>query len=594
MIHTAAGTVHSETLPDNITSIACTSSGNVYLTSGYSVHAWNTQGLLLSEIASITSDCSDFYALAQSGLVYRWAHIHRPKLVKIHEKVEMISCGAQHCVFLSISGSLFVMGNNSYGQISLGKHMRHSKNAVMLQGIACKKVVCGGFHTLVFGRDEVLYSCGLGNMGQLVNGKFVNEEFLTPCVIDEEIGEVIDIYCTEMTSFVKVMPKSDSNLMTFRPSNLEPKNSFLAFIHRQIVADAERKYLAKLAVQEKHKHRKQQIQLERENNIQKTLQIFQTQIIPNWPSMKSDKKVADLVKKGLPSKVRGVVWRLLVGNPYNLTLEIFQEYLEKARGLNRTPTPVPSPPPFGNVNANSDVNLKLKLNSTLISSTSSGEEQSVRDSSLRLISLDIARTFNNLGYFSAESPMSNDLRELLEAASVYRSDIGYIQGMSYVAGMLLLNLELLPAFQVFISVITTPLLISFYKIDQEGIGIREVIFVGILKENLYELYLHLESESMQPAIFLMEWFVTLYSKTLCQEVAVRVWDLYFYFGPMELFKAGIGIMKILNEKLIESDLAGIMETLTHINELVTDPDELVNSLESVKISEHFCKMINNL
>lgn len=563
-LHTLTGTINinsTATLSDDIKSIATTSSGTVYLATSGKVLSWNSQTVLLENIVSVIAECSDFVALSATGEVYRWAHIHTPKLVKLQEKIENISCGAEHSAFVSVTGNLFVMGSNSYGQISLGE-VKHSQSPVFLQGILCRKVVCGGFHTLVLGKNENLYSCGLGNMGQLVTGKFSNVNFLSPCAIEENLGEILDVYSTEMTSFIRVLVKSDSGLSTFRPANLEPKNSFLAFIHRQIVADAERKYLAKVAKQEKHKSAKQLKELERENNIQKKLKLFENEIIPNWAELKSSKKVADLVRQGLPSKIRGTIWRLLIGNPYKLTMELLQASLQKARSL------------------------KVSI--------STGEELSVKDSSLRLISLDIVRTFNNLGYFSPESPLNNDLRELLEAASAYESEIGYIQGMSYVAGMLLLNLDLLPAFQVFIAIITSPLLISFYTIDQEGISIREQIFVGILKENLLDLSLHLEKEGMQPAIFLMEWFVTLYSKTLSQEVAVRVWDLYFYFGNIELFKAGVGIMKILNGQMMESDLAGIMENLTHISEKVTDPDELVMNMALVRVSDQYCKMINEL
>ena len=374
--------------------------------------------------------------------------------------------------------------------------------------------------------------------------------------------KILIVYCTEMTNFSGFTTKQDELSETFRPGNLEPKKFITAFITRQLVAEAERNYLARIANEEKNKLKQQQKQLQREIQIQKTIKLFENRIIPHWQEFRQTKEVSNLIKKGLPSKVRGQIWVLLVNNPHALTEEIFHQNLEKARSVQN--------------------------------SIMSKEELTLRDSSLRLISLDITRTFNNLGYFREDSPMNNDLRELLEAASVYRSDIGYIQGMSYVAGMLLLNLEIIPAFQLFIYIITTPLMLPFYKIEQEGIKYREEIFIGILRENVKDLSEHFENEGVQLAIFLMEWFVTLYSKTLSQEVAVRIWDLYFYFGDTILFKTGLSIMKILYDQLIHCDLTGIMECMSHISESITDPDILISNIDHIKLSEYYLGLINNL
>ena len=92
----------------------------------------------------------------------------------------------------------------------------------------------------------------------------------------------------------------------------------------------------------------------------------------------------------------------------------------------------------------------------------------------------------------------------------------------------------------------------------------------------------------------MEWFVTLYSKTLPQEVSVRVWDLYFYYGESTLFKAGITIMKILKDEILNKDLSDIMTCFTHISEKITDPEKFILQYESIKLPENLKRLINNL
>lgn len=288
-----------------IISIASTSSGDVYLNHKSEVYSWSTQALLLSNVFSISSTFSDFLALTYTGEVYKWAHIHIPAFLFIPEKISVVSSGAEHSAFLSDKGNLFVIGSNSYGQISLGS-VKNALNPVLIEGFYCTKVACGGFHTLILGKDKKIYSCGLGNMGQLANGSFENSEFFTFCKIKEDLGEIIDIYCTELSSLIK-FSKKDIPVNTFRPVNLKPKSSILAFIHRIIVTDAERNYLDKVAQKEKIKEKEKKKQLLRESEIQKSLKLFETTLISNWDSVKNTKLVANLIKKGLPSKVRGEV-----------------------------------------------------------------------------------------------------------------------------------------------------------------------------------------------------------------------------------------------------------------------------------------------
>ncbi|OMJ88022.1 hypothetical protein SteCoe_10090 [Stentor coeruleus] len=561
LVQTNLKPVLSGTFKDDISEVFGTSSGHAYLTKAMEVKSWDSGNTILSRIASVDAECCDFFALNLDGDVYKWAHIHIPKKIFIMEPIMTISCGAQHSVFTSSSEHVYVVGSNVYGQISIGD-IQSTEHPILLEGITAKKVVCGGFHTVLLGKDNLLYSCGLGNMGQLINSNFSNINTLTLCTINEDLGEILDVYCSELTSFVRFSHKFDAGISSFRPGNLQKKNIIETFLHRQQVAAAERNYLQKVENEEKNRNEMIKKQLKREKRIQKALREFEINIIPNWSMVKFSKEVNEHVKNGIPSKFRGKIWALLVGNDNRVSEEDFKEGLKKAKRIEAQAITV--------------------------------EDKNILENSLKIISLDITRTFNNLGYFSEESPLNKDLQELLEAACIYRADIGYIQGMSYVAGCLLLNLDLIQAFQIFISIITSPILLPFYKIDQEGIQVREEIFTGLLKENIIELQEHFDLQGVQPAIFLMEWFVTLYSKTLSQEVALRVWDIYFYFGEITLFKTGIAILQLVSQELLEYDLSGIMDCLSHLAVYVKEPDELINQIDHVRIPETFVRQVHNL
>jgi hypothetical protein len=65
--------------------------------------------------------------------------------------------------------------------------------------------------------------------------------------------------------------------------------------------------------------------------------------------------------------------------------------------------------------------------------------------------------------------MSKDLEEILEAFVVSRPDIGYVQGLSYIGGMLLLYLDKFQSFVALMNIILNPNLVSFYRFNENQV-----------------------------------------------------------------------------------------------------------------------------
>ena len=82
------------------------------------------------------------------------------------------------------------------------------------------------------------------------------------------------------------------------------------------------------------------------------------------------------------------------------------------------------------------------------------------EDSMAIIENDLPRTFANLDYFNIETKEGEEnsrrLRSLLRSFAVYRPDIGYVQGMSYLAGFVLMLGNEFDSFNVFHNIITTP------------------------------------------------------------------------------------------------------------------------------------------
>lgn len=54
-------------------------------------------------------------------------------------------------------------------------------------------------------------------------------------------------------------------------------------------------------------------------------------------------------------------------------------------------------------------------------------------------------------------------------------------------------------------------------------------------------------------MFVPTWFVTLFAKQLPLPLCARVWDLYFVEGERYIYKAAVGILKLLGAKLKQMD-----------------------------------------
>lgn len=542
--------------PDHLIQVASNFSGFITLNKSQVVKS-SCKTSLLTSVKQVASDVSSFYALDTNGAVYKWAHIHSPLALELSEKIIEISAGSQHSVFKTENSEIYVIGSNSYGQISLPS-VSEVQVPVKLSGLKAWKVACGGFHSLLLSPEGKIFTCGLGTMGQLLSGNFVNCESFTERELPTGLGDILDVYCAELTSFVRFVRKVEET----RDGSGSNSSSLLMFLHRQLVASAERSFLDKVKEEVKAQKLIEQKRSQREKKAQEVLVLFESEILPNWKNYKGSKVLADLVKQGLPGKYRGDVWSLLQSSRMKVKRQEYEKLIEDLKELKNK----------------NDFN----------------DGQSTIFTSFKLISLDIFRTFNNLGYFCHDSPLSKDLQLLLELACLYKPETGYIQGMSYVAGMLLLNLDTFRAFSAFISIISGPVLLPFFKIDQEGIHRRTEIFLHVLMENLPEIHSKFEDEGVQLPIVLMEWFVTLYSRTLNQEVSIRVWDMFFLYGEIVLFKVGIAIMKGLVKEILELDMGEVMTCFSNLAEKIKEPDEFVADVVNVKVSENVINIINGL
>ncbi|XP_040905609.1 TBC1 domain family member 12-like isoform X1 [Toxotes jaculatrix] len=330
-----------------------------------------------------------------------------------------------------------------------------------------------------------------------------------------------------------------------RPANLPAKSEEETQRHKleyeEMVAGAKRRELKeaqKKKRQMKERHRQ-------EDSISNAMVIWNNEILPHWDTMKGTRRVRELWWQGLPPSVRGRVWSLAIGNELNITPELYEIFLSRAKEKWRS------------YSETSSVND---------SESDGGASLADRESSLDLIKLDISRTFPSLFIFQKGGPYHDLLHSVLGAYTCYRPDIGYVQGMSFIAAVLILNLEEAEAFITFANLLNKPCQMAFFRVDHELMLKYFAAFEVFFEENLPRLFSHFQTNSLTPDLYLIDWIFTLFSKSLPLDVACRVWDVFCRDGEESLFRTGLGILRLYEDVLLQMDFIHIAQFLTRLPE----------------------------
>lgn len=134
------------------------------------------------------------------------------------------------------------------------------------------------------------------------------------------------------------------------------------------------------------------------------------------------------------------------------------------------------------------------------------------------------------------------ISELLRAFVEYRPDVGYVQGMSYLAAMLLLHIESdEKSFVALASLLAKGHLQYFYTVQHRGIGCHIGVFESVLQKGLPSLHRHFQVIGVVPQMYVIDWWMSLFSRTLPYEIASRCWDL-FLLDEAYLYRISLSLL----------------------------------------------------
>jgi len=318
---------------------------------------------------------------------------------------------------------------------------------------------------------------------------------------------------------------------------------------------------SKLRAEERSEQRKEKLRKEKEKRHAELKAIWNEDILPNFEKeyRKNFKRIRELAFQGIPPSVRVKAWPLLVGNELRITPELFEIFGQRAKRAKQ------------------------------ITHTSGEGAALGREGTVALVHLDLPRTFPALSIFQTGGPCHEQLATVLEAYVCYRPDVGYVQGMSYIAAVLLLNLDEYHAFTCFANTLNNPFYLTFFSMNMDEMRRYMDALEHAMSLFVPKVFRHLKELGINPEVYIMDWVLTIFSKALPLDVAVHVWDVVFTEGEQFVFQTALGVLKLFGDVLEGASFDDCMSLLTHLPPDI-DEDELFKQIETIKLTPNLFKM----
>ncbi|XP_078392504.1 TBC1 domain family member 10A-like, partial [Cetorhinus maximus] len=109
---------------------------------------------------------------------------------------------------------------------------------------------------------------------------------------------------------------------------------------------------------------------------------------------------------------------------------------------------------------------------------------------------------------------------------------------------------------------------GYYSQGLEAVQLDGQVLFSLLKKVSAVAYKHLKKHQVDPLLYMTEWFMCLFSRTLPWATVLRVWDMFFSEGVKVIFRVALVLLKVSlgsSDKL--KDCQGLVETLEKLRNI---------------------------
>ena len=243
-----------------------------------------------------------------------------------------------------------------------------------------------------------------------------------------------------------------------------------------------------------------------------------------------DTKFKKMVRMGIPDEMRPMIWAKLTG---------LYDNIEKNSG-----------------------------SYALMCESFSGIPESVES----IITVDIPRTF-------PDSELDLDaLSRILHSFAVIHPEIGYCQGLNFIAGVCLSVMrDEEQAFFLLLKIVEDYLPKDYYTESMTGYQTDLTMMAILLKERIPDVYNYAKEGNFLWIEATSNWIVTLFTHTMPMATVLRIWDSFLLEGQKVIFRVALALVKIHSDELLKTQQSKIGKAIKQFEHNMVDQDTLMET-----------------
>lgn len=197
---------------------------------------------------------------------------------------------------------------------------------------------------------------------------------------------------------------------------------------------------------------------------------------------------------------------------------------------------------------------------------------------------DLPRTFSEHPYFAGEKGKTA-LKRVLKAFALQFSEIGYCQGLNYIAAFLLLvsGGKDDEVFTLLCHLIKFLDIKTFYTSRFPGLWKAISQFNCIFEQKNRKLYQHVHTENAYDMTWLGPWMLSLYTTALPFQFVIRVWDLLLVQGLEVLIKLALKLVDLMGTQLLRADMEGMAMIFGRTRVVSYDIETIMKEITDMKL-----------
>ena len=213
-----------------------------------------------------------------------------------------------------------------------------------------------------------------------------------------------------------------------------------------------------------------------------------------------------------------------------------------------------------------------------------------------VIVLDVQRSFNNTQDISRDN-----LSNILKTYAFYNPDIGYCQGMNFLAGFFYFyykNEE--KAFKAMLGLIQKFDLTELFNTNLPRLKLYFYMLDRLIAIYLPDLHEHFKNEFVTSSLFSSAWFITWFWNTISHQKTSHLsenlllfWDNFLIDGYLVVFQVSIILLELFEENLLQLSFEEMLNYIVDIPKMLfTSNKEMQGffSLDCLKDEENMLRV----